>query len=130
VSKRQARRGPSLQAGHRGGDRWAANPKGRGDKAVAGSGDEPSPPRLCRQPWVSARQVRLRRASGRRGRKLKQGVPQRGTRITRMARILGGGKLIPQSGTDMLKSKANVQGPKPKVKGDEGRVRFRRGRGR
>jgi len=91
VSKRQARRGPSLQAGHRGGDRWAANPKGRGDKAVAGSGDEPSPPRLCRQPWVSARQVRLRRASGRRGRKLKQGVPQRGTRITRMARILGGG---------------------------------------
>jgi len=43
VSKRQARRGPSLQAGHRGGDRWAANPKGRGDKAVAGCGDEPPP---------------------------------------------------------------------------------------
>ena len=44
VSKCYAGWGPGREAGTGGGDRRTANPKGRGDKAGAGCGDEPSPP--------------------------------------------------------------------------------------
>ena len=130
VSKRQARRGPSLQAGHRGGDRWAANPKGRGDKAVAGCGDEHVPtPTLSAALGFGATSPPTPGFGATRA-EIKAGGPAERDQDYADGTDIGGGKLIPQSGTDMLKSKANVQGPKPKVKGDEGRVRFRRGRGR
>ena len=48
--------GPQAASRAQGGVRWTANPKGRGDEAVAGCGDEPSPPRLCRQPCEDAEQ--------------------------------------------------------------------------